>query len=103
METEKFFSEEGISVKDVADKIEERPYIVSQAINACLGKNFFELVNGYRVEESKKLMMDEKLSHLSMIGIAFEAGFSSKTAFNTAFKKHTGMTPSQFKKEAVFG
>ncbi|WP_373493157.1 helix-turn-helix domain-containing protein, partial [Aquiflexum sp.] len=63
---------------------------------------FFELVNGYRVEESKNLMMDEKLNHLSMIGIAFEAGFSSKTAFNTAFKKHTGMTPSQFKKEALF-
>lgn len=102
METEKFFREEGLSVKDVADKIEEQPYIVSQAINSCLGKNFFELVNGYRVEESKNLMMDEKLSHLSMIGIAFEAGFSSKTAFNTAFKKHTGMTPSQFKKEALF-
>lgn len=67
----------------MADKIDERPYLVSQAINTCLGKNFFELVNGYRVEESKSLMLDENLSHLSMIGIAFEAGFSSKTAFNT--------------------
>lgn len=98
MEAEKNFREEGLSVKEVADKIEERPYVVSQAINSCMGKNFFELVNGYRVEESKNLMLDEKLSHLSMIGIAFEAGFSSKTAFNTAFKKHTGTTPSQFKK-----
>lgn len=101
LESEKIFREEGLSIKEVADKIEERPYIVSQAINLCLGKNFFELVNGYRVEESKSLMLDEKLNHLSMIGIAFEAGFSSKTAFNTAFKKHTGMTPSQFKKEAI--
>ena len=101
MEAEKVYKEEGLSVKEVADKIDEKPYIVSQAINTCIGKNFFELVNGYRVEESKNLMLDEKLSHLSMIGIAFEAGFSSKTAFNTAFKKHTGLTPSQFKKEAV--
>ncbi len=100
MENGKFFREEGLSVKEFADKIEEKPYVVSRAINACLGKNFFELVNGYRVEESKNLILDEKLSHLSMVGIAFEAGFSSKTAFNTAFKKYSGMTPSQFKKQA---
>ncbi|WP_194778093.1 helix-turn-helix domain-containing protein [Pararhodonellum marinum] len=102
MENEKFYKEENISIKDVAEKIEERPYIVSQAINTCLGKNFFDLINSYRVEEAKILMLDEKLAHLSMIGIAFEAGFSSKTAFNTAFKKHTGMTPSQFKKESSY-
>ncbi|WP_158861314.1 helix-turn-helix domain-containing protein [Lunatibacter salilacus] len=101
METEKIFREEGLSVKEIADKIEEKPYVVSQAINTCLGKNFFELVNGYRVREAKKLMMDDSLSHLSMVGIAFEAGFSSKTAFNTAFKRHSGMTPSQFKKETT--
>ncbi|EOZ91593.1 Putative Transcriptional regulatory protein, AraC family [Indibacter alkaliphilus LW1] len=102
MENEKFYKEENVSIKDVAEKINERPYIVSQAINTCLGKNFFDLINSYRVEEAKILMLDEKLSHLSMIGIAFEAGFSSKTAFNTAFKKHTGMTPSQFKRESSY-
>ena len=48
METEKIFREEGLSVKEVADKIEEKPYVVSQAINTCLDKNFFERVNGYR-------------------------------------------------------
>jgi AraC-like DNA-binding protein len=98
MESQKIFREEGLSVKDVADKLDVPAYIVSQAINSCLGKSFYDLVNSYRVEEAKRLMFDENLNHLSMVGIAFEAGFNSKTAFNTAFKKHTGMTPSEFKK-----
>jgi AraC-like DNA-binding protein len=98
MENERLFKIEGLSVKDVADNMEVQAYLVSQAINNCLGKSFFDLVNGYRVEEAKKLMLDEKLNHLSMIGIGFEAGFNSKTAFNIAFKKHTGMTPSEFKR-----
>ena len=102
MENDKFFKEENVSIKDVAESIDERPYIVSQAINSCLQKNFFDLINGYRVEEAKELMLDEKLNHLSLLGIAFEAGFTSKTAFNSAFKKHTGMTPSQFKKESNY-
>ncbi|MEX2514333.1 MAG: helix-turn-helix domain-containing protein [Cyclobacteriaceae bacterium] len=102
MEKDKFFKGENVSIKDVAENIDERPYIVSQAINSCLGKNFFDLINNYRVEEAKILMHEGRLSHLSLLGIAFEAGFTSKTAFNTAFKKHTGLTPSQYKKSQAF-
>lgn len=98
MSNQKLYLEEGLSVKEVAEKLEVQAYLVSQAINNCLGKTFFDLVNGYRVEEAKKMILDDGLNHLSMIGIAFEAGFSSKTAFNTAFKKHAGMTPSEYKK-----
>lgn len=98
MEEDKLYTQEGLSVKEVAEHLAYPPYMVSQAINLCLGKSFFELVNGYRVEEAKRLMMNEELNHLSLIGIGFEAGFSSKTAFNTAFKKHTGITPSEFKR-----
>lgn len=98
MEEDKLYAQEGISVKEVADHLGYPPYIVSQAINVCLERSFFELINGYRVEEAKRLMMDEELNHLSLIGIGFEAGFSSKTAFNTAFKKYTGITPSEFKR-----
>lgn len=98
METKRLYKVEGLSVKDVAETMGVQAYLVSQAINNCLGKSFFDLVNGYRVEEAKKLLMDEGLNHLSMIGIGFEAGFNSKTAFNIAFKKHAGMTPSEFKR-----
>jgi AraC-like DNA-binding protein len=101
MVDQKLYLEEGLSVKEVSEKLEVQAYQVSQAINNCLGKSFFDLVNGYRVEEAKRMILDEKLNHLSMIGIGFEAGFSSKTAFNTAFKKHAGMTPSEYKKSQL--
>ncbi|MCH7411313.1 AraC family transcriptional regulator [Belliella sp. DSM 111904] len=100
MDEDKIFLQEGLSVKDLAERLHIQPYLISQAINSSLGKNFFDLVNGFRVEEAKKLILDENLNHLSMIGIAFEAGFSSKTAFNIAFKKFTGMTPSEYKQTA---
>jgi AraC-like DNA-binding protein len=97
MVEEKLYLEEGLSVKDLAETVNIQPYLISQAINNSLGKNFYDLVNGYRIEEAKKLILDENLNHLSMIGIAFEAGFSSKTAFNIAFKKFTGLTPREYK------
>lgn len=64
MENKRLYKVEGLSVKDVADIMGVQAYLVSQAINNCLGKSFFDLVNGYRVEEAKKLMMDESLNHL---------------------------------------
>ena len=98
IEEEKLYKEMGLTVNDIAERIETQPYLVSQAINGGLGKNFFELINRYRVEEAKKLLLDESWNYLSIVGIGFEAGFNSKTAFNTSFKKYTGMTPSQYKK-----
>ncbi len=95
---EKLYKEMGLSVNELADKIGSQTYLVSQAINSCLGKNFYELINRYRVEEAKSLLKDETMNYLSIVGIGFEAGFNSKTAFNTSFKKYTGVTPSEFKK-----
>ncbi len=101
IEINKLYKEMGLTVGDIAEKIDSQPYLVSQAINTCLGKNFFELINRYRVEEAKNLLLDESWNYLSIVGIGFEAGFNSKTAFNTSFKKFTGVTPSQFKKEKL--
>lgn len=101
IEKNKLYKEMGLTVSDIADKIDSQPYLVSQAINTGLGKNFFELINRYRVEEAKKLLLDESWDYLSIVGIGFEAGFNSKTAFNTSFKKFTGVTPSQYKKEEL--
>lgn len=72
--------------------IKELSYVINEGFN----ENFNQFVNRYRVEESKKILLDSKLKHLNMVGIAFEAGFSSKTVFNTTFKKITGKTPSEF-------
>ncbi len=98
IEEHKLYKEMGLTVSDVAEKIESQPYLISQAINVSLGKNFFELINRYRVEEAKSLLKDPSMNYLSIVGIGFEAGFNSKTAFNTSFKKYTGMTPREYKK-----
>jgi AraC-like DNA-binding protein len=63
-----------------------------------MGQSFSSLVNGYRIEEVKSLLADPKSNGGSVLQMAMEAGFNSKAAFNRAFKAHTGMTPSQYKR-----
>ena len=95
---EQLYTEESLTVKDLADRLEAPAYLVSQAINSALDRTFFELVNGHRVEKVKQLLVDPAFDHFSLVAIGFEAGFNSKTAFNTVFKRFTGLTPSQFRK-----
>lgn len=74
---------------------------LSALINEGFGENFAQFVNRHRVEESKTLLLSEKCAHLSMVGIAFEAGFNSKTAFNTAFKKLVGVSPTAYREKEM--
>jgi AraC-like DNA-binding protein len=60
-------------------------------------ENFYDLVNGYRVEEAKRLLLDSKSINYTILSVGFEAGFNSKTTFNTVFKKFTGFTPTEFR------
>ncbi|TVR40953.1 MAG: AraC family transcriptional regulator [Cryomorphaceae bacterium] len=99
LKEEKVFLNPELTLRGLAEKCDEKSYLVSQAINQCLGKSFFELINSYRVEEAQRLMLDSKHDHLSLLGVGFEAGFNSKTTFNTTFKRITGMTPNEFKKQ----
>jgi len=71
-------------------------HLLSQVINEQFKLNFFDLVNQYRVEEFKKRIGDTRYKQFSILGIAFDCGFNSKSAFNRVFKKTTGLTPSQF-------
>ncbi|MBN1397862.1 MAG: AraC family transcriptional regulator [Bacteroidetes bacterium] len=73
------------------------PNYLSQVINEQLGKNFFEFVNSYRVEEAKLLIKNPSKQHLTLAAIGFEAGFNSVSSFNKIFKATTSRTPSQFK------
>jgi AraC-like DNA-binding protein len=69
---------------------------LSQAINSCYSGNFFDLINDYRVEAFKQFASQPDKKHLSLLGIAQEAGFNSKASFYAVFKKKTGMTPSEY-------
>ena len=70
---------------------------LSQVINAKLGKNFYDFVNEYRVEEVKRRLRDPKYTNLKILAIGMDAGFNTKSTFNAFFKKHTGLTPSQYR------
>jgi AraC-like DNA-binding protein len=73
-------------------------HFLSQVINEKFELNFFDFINGYRVEEFKERTFDPRYSNFSLLGIALECGFNSKSAFNRIFKQKTGLTPSQFKR-----
>jgi AraC-like DNA-binding protein len=71
---------------------------LSQLINEGAGENFYDFINKYRVEEVKRLMADPKMQHYNLLGVALEAGFKSKSTFNLTFKRFTGLTPTEYRK-----
>jgi AraC-like DNA-binding protein len=96
----KVYAEEGIDLPQLARYMNIPVNDLSFVINEGYQMNFFSLINSHRIEEAKVLLLSPAYRHLSVLGIAYEVGFSSKTTFNTAFKKHTGQTPSEFIKSS---
>ncbi len=99
IETKKLFLNQELSMTMLASETGLSNGYLSQIINQVEGKNFFEFINSYRVKEVIVLMKDPKFAHYSLIGLAQEAGFKSKSTFNPVFKKITGQTPSQYRKQ----
>ncbi len=97
MKRELLFARQNLGISDLAVEMEVSKHRLSQVINAQLGTNFYDFVNRYRVEEFKERLNDPRYEHLTMLGIALECGFSSKSSFNQVFKRFEGVTPSQFK------
>ncbi|MBA6316805.1 helix-turn-helix domain-containing protein [Cellulophaga baltica] len=98
MENDKPFLDTNLSLVNLSNLMHLTPHQLSYLINIGFNENFFLFVNKYRVERVKELLINKENDHLSILGIAFESGFSSKTAFNTTFKKFTQQTPSEYKK-----
>ncbi len=88
-----------LSLRSLADQIDIHPNQLSWLLNESLGKNFSEFINHYRVDAFKQLAKDPKNAHITLLGLAYESGFNSKTVFNTYFKKETGLTPNQYLKQ----
>ena len=101
MEEEKPYLNEELKLNLIAEKLSISPTYLSQVINQELDYNFFDFVNKYRIEEVKKRIDDPSFSHYTLLGIALECGFSNKTSFNRAFKKFTGLTPSEYQKSIL--
>jgi len=98
MQSAKPFLDPELTIKDIADHLNISRHYITQIINEKLNKNFFQWINDYRIEEVKKLLLDPKYNHLTIVALAYDCGFNSKSAFNAIFKKGTGMTPSEFRR-----
>lgn len=98
IETKKPHLNPDLSLRLLADQLGIHANQLSWLLNAGFGKNFNEFINQYRVEAFKNLARLPDNSHLTIMAIAYDCGFNSKTVFNTYFKKETGITPKQFLK-----
>jgi AraC-like DNA-binding protein len=98
VEAEKPYANNEITLQKIAEKISIPPHHLSQIINERLNQSFSDFINGYRVEAVKKMFLDPAKKHYSLLAIAEEAGFKSKSSFNSVFKKLTNTTPSEFRK-----
>ena len=92
-----------LSLRDLASLMDIPPNELSQLLNEGFQQNFSEFVNGYRLKTFKNKVADPKLQHLTLLALAYESGFNSKTVFNTFFKKKMGMTPRTYWKQVIKG
>ena len=98
MTNEQPYHDASLTLKKLARQLSLQSRELSILINHHIGQHFFDFVNVYRIEEAKKILVAEAPSKTSVLDILYEVGFNSKSSFNTAFKKHTGTTPSAFRK-----
>ena len=85
-----------LKLNTVAEKLEQSIHHISQAINQNAKMSFPDFISSFRIQEAKKKLLESKPA--TIFAISLDVGFNSKAAFYTAFKKHTQMTPTEFKK-----
>jgi AraC-like DNA-binding protein len=101
MDHEKPYLIHALTLDKLAAQLKIQPRILSHIINRDFACNFFEFINSYRVEESKRLLADPNNAEKNMLDIMYDVGFNSKATFNTLFKKKVGMTPTEYRKDAL--
>jgi AraC-like DNA-binding protein len=98
MDEKKPFLEADISLNSLAQQLGWTPNQLSQIINQKTASNFFDFINGYRVEAVKEKLKDPQMAQYTIIAIAFDCGFQSKSSFNKIFKEMVGKTPLEYQK-----
>jgi AraC-like DNA-binding protein len=101
MDTERPYLNPDLNLPQLAKDLDIPSHQLSQVINKNIGLNFFDFINSYRVEEIKAKIANPEYNRFSLLGIAFESGFNSKSAFNRVFKNLSGETPTQYKKRVI--
>jgi len=96
MQTEKLFKNENLKIEDLSRELKLHSKYISYAINRIEGKNFFDFVNDYRIQEFNFEVLKMENKKLTYLSIAFDCGFGSKSAFNRAYKSAMGISPSEY-------
>ncbi len=96
IEAQELFKNPSLNLRNLASSLEVKEKELSRLINQCSNTNFYQFINRFRVDEFKNLLESPKAKQMSILGLAQEAGFSSKSTFYTAFKSLEGVTPKQY-------
>jgi AraC-like DNA-binding protein len=99
MKENRLYRDANLTLQSLAETLGVTSHQLSWVVNEVMGLSFSSLVNGWRVEEVKRVLAKSDSNRSSILQAAMEAGFNSKAAFNRAFKVQTGMTPSEYKKK----
>jgi len=99
MESEQPYLESDISIVTISKALNILPGHISQVVNEMFNQNFRDVINSYRIEKAKNLILSQSKLNYTILSIAYEVGFNSKSTFNAAFKKHAGLTPKEFKNQ----
>lgn len=100
MDMEKLYRDDKLSLQTLSKKVLVTPHILSQILNERMNKSFSDFVNGFRIEEAKRMLQDAD-EDTSVLRVCYDVGFNSKSAFYRAFKKYTDKTPIQYQKDEL--
>lgn len=87
-----------LTLGELAEQLGTTPHRLSEVLNGQLEMSFYDFINGYRVREVQERLIGPDGTRYTYLTLALDAGFASKSTFNAAFKKHTGMTPSDYRR-----
>jgi AraC-like DNA-binding protein len=99
VDKEKIYKDAELTLSSLASLLDIHPNYLSQVINQVEEKNFYDYINLKRVEAFKKLVAQPDSQKYTLLALAYDCGFNSKTSFNRNFKKATGLSPSEYLKE----
>jgi AraC-like DNA-binding protein len=101
MEQDRPWRDSALTLADLAGRLATTPHKLSEVLNAQLEQTFYDFVNGYRVRDVQRRIESDDARNLTILSLALDAGFASKSTFNDVFKKHTGLTPSEYRRSVA--
>ena len=90
-----------LSIDNLSEELNIPKHFISQIINDSLNHTFYSFINFYRVAEVKQRIVEDRHGKYTLLALAFDSGFNSKSGFNKNFKLETGMTPFEYKKSVI--